>query len=295
MTELGLGTAQFGSTYGITNRVGKVPQAEVARILGTAADAGVSVLDTAPAYGEAEAVLGRAANSAMFKVVTKSPIFGDKFSSSDAVAYARQALEDSLKHLNADSVSAYLVHHADDLLGPVGSQLYEAMIEWRGGGLCSAIGVSVYDGDQIWRVLDRYDVDIIQLPISVFDQRLLADGTLSRLRERNVEIHARSVFLQGIALADTQSLEGSRQGFRHLAEQFSEGARSAGVSRAALALQFIRELPEISVALVGVTNVGELKKLLDAWTVSADAVNFDQFACDDESLVNPILWKESVS
>ena len=74
MAELALGTVQFGLAYGATNTRGQVPEDEVARILGSARQAGVRFLDTASAYGTAEAVLGRTLPPGHdFRIVTKTP------------------------------------------------------------------------------------------------------------------------------------------------------------------------------------------------------------------------------
>ena len=56
--KLGLGTVQFGTDYGISNKLGQTSADEVRKILEFAAGHGIRYLDTAPAYGTSEAVLG---------------------------------------------------------------------------------------------------------------------------------------------------------------------------------------------------------------------------------------------
>src|SRR2546421_7736365 len=69
--RLGLGTAQFGYAYGISNTVGQVPPADVRAILARAGEAGVGLLDTAADYGKAEQVLAQCDTSA-FRIVSKT-------------------------------------------------------------------------------------------------------------------------------------------------------------------------------------------------------------------------------
>ena len=71
--RIGLGTAQFGLDYGISNSGGQVPPFEVARILKLAKEAGIDTLDSAALYGESESVLGNLIDDHNeFKIVTKT-------------------------------------------------------------------------------------------------------------------------------------------------------------------------------------------------------------------------------
>ena len=100
------------------------------------------------------------------------------------------------------NVYGLLAHHADDLLVPGGRRVFEEMQRLLEEGLVRKIGVSVYSGQQIDSILELYTPDIVQLPLNLFDQRLLESGHLEKLKRRGVEIHARSVFLQGLLLIE---------------------------------------------------------------------------------------------
>ena len=66
--------------------------------------------------------------------------------------------------------------------------------------LINKIGVSVYDVDELEEIIDTHQIDIVQLPSNIFDQRFMKSGILARLKSLEVEIHARSTFLQGLLL-----------------------------------------------------------------------------------------------
>jgi aryl-alcohol dehydrogenase-like predicted oxidoreductase len=55
--KLGLGTVQFGLPYGVSNNNGQTPLDEAQRIVEFARSSGISLLDTAMAYGDSEARL----------------------------------------------------------------------------------------------------------------------------------------------------------------------------------------------------------------------------------------------
>ena len=85
--RLGIGTVQFGQAYGISNRRGQVPLEDARAIVARAERAGVSLLDTAASYGEAEEVLAQM-DTQRFRVVTKT--IGIEHGVDAVVARARQ-------------------------------------------------------------------------------------------------------------------------------------------------------------------------------------------------------------
>ena len=74
MSKIALGTVQFGIDYGINSENGQVRPEEVRSILNYAHSQNIDLLDTAPAYGNSEKVLG-VTNVQNFKVVTKTRHF----------------------------------------------------------------------------------------------------------------------------------------------------------------------------------------------------------------------------
>jgi aryl-alcohol dehydrogenase-like predicted oxidoreductase len=290
--KIALGTVQFGVNYGISNKVGKTPQAEVSAILSAARGNGVSVIDTASLYGDSEAVLGQSLppNSG-FKIVTKTPQFaGQTLIESDA-----QQLEDTLRaslaKLGTASVYGLLIHRADDLLLPGGDLLMARLLRLKQNGLVSKVGVSVYSGQQIDRVLERFPIDLIQLPINVLDQRLLQSGHLQKLKRAGVEIHARSAFLQGLLLMEQQEIPGYFDSERGRLESYHRFIREQGLTPLQAALGFVTGIPEIDQVVCGVNDARQLREICEAAQIEVDYRAFADFAIADEAIVNPALWK----
>jgi aryl-alcohol dehydrogenase-like predicted oxidoreductase len=260
--RLGLGTVQFGLDYGITNAAGKVGGAGAAAILGRCATAGIEVIDTAHLYGDSEAVIGRNAPADRFRIVTKTPKFAHSESSAEAVRRLREAFGDSLRNLRRESVHGLLLHDSADLLGPHGSALWSVMEELKGAGSVQALGVSVYEGEEIDSALARFPLDIVQLPWNPLDTRLEDDGQLAGLASRGVEVHARSLFLQGLLLQDVTAIPARFGPLREAVREMVAVFDDSGLSRleGILAMAFAR--PEISHFIVGVTSAAELDAIL---------------------------------
>lgn len=273
--KLGLGTVQFGLPYGVSNTRGQVSRAEAAAILALAAKAGIATLDTAAGYGTAEEVLEELDTTA-FRIITKT--ISAKGGVDAVVARARQ----SAARLKADTL---LVHAAKDLED---AALWPALQALKMEGVFRRIGVSVYVADDPAALAARYRPDVMQLPFSVLDQRLLMDGTLARLNDMGVEVHARSLFLQGLLFLETLPAK-----LRHVAPRLAairQTIMAAGSTPLAAALGFALSRPEIATALVGVTSAGELQEVLDAASRPLPGLDWDAMALDDEMVLTPSLW-----
>jgi aryl-alcohol dehydrogenase-like predicted oxidoreductase len=278
LEKLGLGTVQFGQAYGVSNRGGQVPKPEAAAILKMAAAAGLGLLDTAANYGEAEAVLATL-DTASFRIVSKTIAL--KHGLEAVVARARQ----SATALKADTL---LVHAASDLLGPDGEALWTALRRLRDQGIFKKIGISVYVADDPASLAARFRPDVMQVPFSLLDQRLLVDGTLVRLEALGVEVHARSLFLQGLLF-----LENLPEKLHHAAPDLARlrmRLQQAGFTPIAAALGFVLSRPQIAFGLVGVTSSVELNDIIEAVQKPLPDLDWASFALADETVLTPSLW-----
>jgi aryl-alcohol dehydrogenase-like predicted oxidoreductase len=275
--KLGLGTVQFGQAYGVSNTRGQVSHAEAAAILARAAAAGINVLDTAANYGEAESVLA-SLDTAPFRIVTKTPPV--KIGIEAVIARARQSAD----RLKPDTL---LVHAAADLDAP---GLWPALQELKAEGVFSKIGISTYFADDPAALAKRFRPDVMQLPFSLLDQRLLQDGSLARLKELGVEIHARSLFLQGLMLMPPGNLPAHLRGAGPHLKSLRARLAKAGSTLLTAALGFVLSRPEIDIALVGVTARDELEEIVSATALPLPALDWSACALDDERILTPSLW-----
>jgi aryl-alcohol dehydrogenase-like predicted oxidoreductase len=288
--KIGLGTVQFGLDYGVSNKDGKTPPGEAARILETAERNGIRIIDTATLYGESESVLGKALpEKHSFDIVTKTPRFTET-GPAERAHLLEHAFRLSLQNLHVASVYGLLIHHADDLIGDGGNALMDRMLELKQQGLVKKIGVSVYSAEQIDRVLDKFSIDLIQLPVNVLDQRLLVSGHLARLKAAGIEVHVRSIFLQGLLLMDPDAMPPYFSPIRQHLVRYHEKVRQLGLTPVQAALGFVMGLNEVDAAICGVTTRQQLREILaNANPCRADL--FAEFALFEEGMVNPSLWR----
>jgi aryl-alcohol dehydrogenase-like predicted oxidoreductase len=290
LERIGLGTAQFGSYYGRFNADG-IPSTEaVGALLGKARDYGLTVVDTASQYGESELVLGRWRDRlAEFDVITKTPNFSSERITHSDKQQLRLTFERSLRLLGLPSLGCLLIHDGSNLLLPGGEMLYEELVRLRQAGYVRRVGISGYSGDVVEKIVNKFPLDVVQVPVNVLDRRLTEGGTLARLASLGIEIHARSAFLQGLLLADPDRLPPSFESVRQTLKDFRRSAADAGVTPAQAALHYLLGIPEIAKILVGVESIAQLETTFASFPESAP-MNYDAFRFEDTRILDPVSW-----
>lgn len=290
--KLGLGTVQFGMNYGAFNQTGRTIPTEVYDILKYCDNNGIRTLDTAHSYGDSESVLGQFLEYYDFQVITKTPHFRKPCIDLEDGVSLRDSFTETLERLKQSAVYGLMIHHADDLLTESGDILYQELQKLKSAGRVRKIGVSVYTQVQIENIVRNYEIDIVQVPINVFDQRLVQGGVLRELKKSNIEIHARSAFLQGLLLANPERLQAHFKS--HLAQiksyhRFLEEIRLSPIEAA---LGFLKGISEIDCIVVGVENLLHLKEIHQSYHRTVPLVEgMHRFALSDERIINPSLWK----
>jgi aryl-alcohol dehydrogenase-like predicted oxidoreductase len=284
--KIGLGSAQFGLKYGISNQTGQTPAQAVKEILLFAQQNKIKFIDTAFQYGEAEAVLGSSlAPDAKFNIITKCPPLG-----TEGAGKIKKAFEESLRRMQRQNIYGLMVHHAADLMGPDAERLWDLLQEFKSAKLVAKIGVSFYEAAQIDVILKKFPVELVQLPLNIFDQRLLRSGHLKHFKKLGIEIHSRSAFLQGLLLMKPSEIPVNLGSAAGPVEKFQQAAEAKGFSPMQAALQFVNGLPEIDSVICGVNSLDQLKEICAAAALPQAAFDFASFALEDEKIINPSLW-----
>ncbi|MEM7568916.1 MAG: aldo/keto reductase [Pseudomonadota bacterium] len=287
--RLSLGTAQFGLDYGVTNAHGQVPENAIAAILQTAKANGIAHIDTAAAYGTAETVLQTAGPlTDGFSITSKIPSLKG-LTPPEAVSKIGACAAQSKQLLGAN-LQRLLFHDVSDLLGPEGLLYWQALEEAAAQQDISQIGVSVYTGEDISGVLGLCTPSAVQLPINIFDQRLLQDGSLEALKGRGVAIEARSVFLQGTLLSAAGALPGTLSALQQPLHDLRDAAQSNGLSTLDICLGFLRLTGLIDTAVVGVTTAEELEQICSAMQTPIAALPYQNFSQSDPMVLDPRYW-----
>ena len=286
MTKIGLGTVQWGLDYGISNNGGITPASEVKKILKRAKELGICVLDTAPTYGSAESKIGENKNLNSFRIISKTIHFNHNESIQDFT----NSLHASIQILGGKQLYGVLFHRPKILLDPNGMERWAVLESFKLRGLIKKIGVSIYTGDEILKLFPKYTIDVIQVPLNVFDQRLIKQGHLKKLKDGGVEIHARSIFLQGLLLMTPERWPKYFLPFLKKLRAWHTLLKEQNVTALEAATSFVVSQSEVDIALFGVSNVKQLEEIKAASLTTIDNNIFRKLASDDASLINPSNW-----
>jgi aryl-alcohol dehydrogenase-like predicted oxidoreductase len=246
--KLGLGTVQFGLSYGISNTGGQTSKEEVRRILDLALKNNITTLDTASAYGNAETVLGENGVDD-FTVVSKfmTPKEGENIAAQ---------LNSTLRQTGTSRLYGYLAHRPEDLLEK--PHLWEQLQSFKEQQLVKKTGFSLNKPTELERLLDKgYIPDLIQVPFNYLDNRF--ENLMTELKDKGCEIHTRSAFLQGLFFKDAATLPDFFDGVKPIIASVQNNESVSGSL-----LKYVLEKPFIDKVIIGVEDARQLQQNLDA-------------------------------
>ena len=283
--RLSLGSAQFGLDYGISNTSGKVNPDTVEEIILTARRNNISHIDSAPAYGIAEEVLG-SCGIKDFKVTTKVTLKKDSKFSSGVI---EESIDASLERLQINSLHGVLVHNPEVLFEYGGEAILDALIRIRNSGLIERVGISVYRPNEMHRLLKLYDFDIVQVPLSIVDTRFIRPGILEDLRQKKVEVQLRSVFLQGLLLSSKMQFSSKFIKWAHYWRELRSFILQQELSPLEACVGFARDVSNDAQIIVGTESKAQLLEIIEAYG-KASPIFWPNWNCEDEQLLVPSLW-----
>jgi aryl-alcohol dehydrogenase-like predicted oxidoreductase len=284
LCKLGLGAAQFPAGAVAALR-GRAPEAEVREMLGVAVRSGLGFLDAGQSSPSAEQVLGaQMPRPASLGLLIRS-VRGER-----GPDFAETEVRATLARLGVAKARAVVVQSASDLFAPGGMALWDRLKKLRDEGLFDQVGVCAYASDDPAGVARRFRPDLIQAPASLLDQRLLLDGSLTAVREMGIEVHLRSIFLNGLLFLPPDRVPAQLKG---AAGRLSRARRMIAEGRSdplQAALGFALSRPEADAVIVGASSVAELSAVIAAASTPPPDLDWDEMAIDDPVALDPRRW-----
>jgi aryl-alcohol dehydrogenase-like predicted oxidoreductase len=272
--------------YGIDNDAPMVTREDAKSIVTRARALGIGMLDTAIAYGESEARLGEIGIDE-WRVVSKLPEVPD--TCTDVGAWVHAALQGSLARLGTARLYGLLLHEAQQLAGPRGNDIYAALCAVKELRLVEKIGVSIYAPEDLKALHPRYRLDLVQTPYNVIDRRLVTSGWLARLNDAGTEVHARSLFLQGLLLMPAALRPASFSRWQPLWNLWESWLNEHALTALQGCLGFAFAQQGFKHFVVGVDSVQHLQEIATAASART-ALPPEALASEDADLVNPSRW-----
>lgn len=293
--KLGLGTVQFGLDYGISNDQGKTELSHVKKILDFADQNQIKYLDTASHYGQSETLIGDFLPGPKnpFRIITKTPQISDRKINAQDISLIEPTFSSSLKNLKQSKAYGLLIHSSDIFKSEFGDLYYKEVIKLKEAGLVEKIGVSIYpnSADLLFK---HFDFDLIQTPLNLFDQRALHNGLVEKCQRRSIEIHVRSIFLQGLFFLPLSKVPKYFNPIIPSLELFEQTCKKHHISKLDLLFSFAQSIEYIETFLIGVNSFEQLEQNVNSWKKMQRenlSINFSMFSLQDDNYLNPHLWR----
>ena len=277
LSAMSLGTVQLGMNYGIANKNGQPKEEQSFEMLKCALDSGITSLDTARAYGNSEEVLGKffKTHDVELPFITTKVIDIEGESEAEVEKSVISIAETSLEMLGLKKVNCVMLHQAQSLFDK-GAWVAKAMEKLVKMGYTDIVGASVYAANELEKMFE-YDVyTATQVPMSIFDQRLIASGMTDKLHDRGITVFVRSVFLQGLFFLDPDAVDDPIL-VEHAVPKIRlirELAEREGMSVAELAISFMRDVKGVTSLVLGADTAEQVK---------ANAAYFDAKSVSEET------------
>jgi aryl-alcohol dehydrogenase-like predicted oxidoreductase len=182
-----------------------------------------------------------------------------------------------------------LLHRPLELLSKNGDELFKSISKIKRDKLVEKIGVSVYSIDDLINIVDKFDIDIVQLPINIINQEIINSGFLKVLKRKKIEIHARSCFLQGLLLLDYNEIPLKFKKWSNIFLDWHNWLKKNNINAVQGCLSFINSIDGIDKVIVGIENVSQLKELIN-YSNNKDIKNFPDLFSNDIDLIDPSNW-----
>lgn len=297
LSGMTIGTVQLGMNYGIANNAGKPDEEKSFSMLRAALEGGVTSIDTARAYGDSEEVIGRFFKTwkGDFPFITTKIQKLEGETEAELEKYVVTSMESSLERLGVSKVNAVMLHVAGDISahGKAGAKAMYSLVR---RGYTDIVGASVYTSAEVEEMLKYEEYSVTQVPMSIFDQRLIASGTVDKLSDRDYTVFVRSVFLQGLFFLDPDKLDDPIL-VEHAVPKIRllrEIAASEGMTVAQLAIAFMRDTAGVTSLVLGADTPEQVRDNIayfDAPSLSADVMKKlrDEFSCVDIPEIMKVL------
>ena len=282
--KLILGTANFDLNYGVKNKYKKLRIKEIKKIIIYLKKKNISYIDTAQSYNNTEKILGKE-NVKKFKIITKFD-FSNKDNSQN---HAMKKFSISIKNLKISSINTVLFHLPKVLLKKNGKKIFNEMIALKKKGYIKKIGISVYEKSELKKILEQYKIDVVQIPINVFNQSFLSKDIIKEMKKKKIEIHARSIFLQGLLLLKEKKIPKIFFKYSFIFKKWQIWLKENKINSLEACLNFISSQKCIKKIVVGVDSLEQLNQIVN-FKKTKKVFDFSKLNTRFTKVNNPQKW-----
>lgn len=273
-----LGTANFGKNYGLFKN--KVDKNEIMSILNYAKKNKIKYLDTAEEYSKLDLKYNK--NFRKFKIFKKLNLNSNFLKDSSKINLNKNL---SKVIFNDYPCFSLTLRKPDILLKTSGKKVFKILSEFRKLGKIKKIGISIYDTKNLKKIINNFKIDYIQLPLNIINYEVF-NLTKKIIRNKKIEIHVRSIFLQGLLLKKSNQLPLQLKKLKPNWKKLEKKISNLKLTHYEACLNFIIN-SKVDKIIIGINDKKHLKKFLNFKKINS-IIPF--FYIKRKKLIDPIYW-----
>ena len=275
-----IGSANFTQRYGADST--KVNIDEIKKILNLAKKNKIYEIDSAEAYLKDKKIF--IDTNKKFKFSTK--ILPD--AKWESLEYCQAKLEKHFKIFNFNNINVVFFHDFKILFSKNGYKIFKNLEYLKKKKYFKKIGISIYETSCLNRLVNSYDLDVVQCPYNILDKRILTTGWFDKLKKIDIEIYARSIFLQGLLVNKAIYKKKSFKKWKKKISMWFQSLENNNISPIDYCLSDIL-VNDFDKIIIGINNFDSLKEIINFRKV--DINKMSHLKINDYKLIDPRKWK----
>ena len=280
MVKIILGAAQLRSRYGINKDY--TPVREFIKILKICNKNNIKKIDTALDYNKFGTQLTKSYLKG-YNIISKIK-FKKKINFHE---YESNILE-SLSNLNKKSYYAILHHNIFEFSDKDIKLHIDFLNFLKKKKYTRKVGISIYNSKDLKKIKDFKSIDIIQFPLNIFDTDVIDYISLKKIK--NVELHARSILLQGILVNNFK--KGKKIfniNYKTLLD-WENWCKNNNISKLQACLNFVASIKKLDYIVIGFNKSKQLKEFLNFRNKTSN-IYPNIFKNINKKIIDPRKWK----
>jgi len=247
----------------------------------------IRTIDTSPLYKNSEKIIGLL-NKNRFKIISK--VAKPKtIRRKNIRKWLIKNTKISLKNLKIKKFECLLLQNASILLSKDGNEIYESIKSLKKRKLTNKIGISIYDFNILDKILKKFKFDLIQVPLNILDRRLLENNWMKKFKQRKIEVHVRSIFLQGLLFLKYDNLPKKIKKFSKQWFVWENWLKRNRLSSLQACLAFVFNQTNLNGIIVGCDNANQLNQILKSQKQKKNFI-LPNLNIRNKKLIDPREW-----
>ena len=195
-----------------------------------------------------------------------------------------------LKKLDINNFYCVMLHNGEALQKKIGPKIHNFLLNLKRIKKTNKIGISTYDLNVTKSIISKFKFDVLQFPYNLFDQRINSKFFLNILNKNKVEIHLRSIFLQGLFTLDEKKIPKYFDKWKKNINEIKLISKKYNISIINLCISHALDLNyKDKKIIIGIKNLHQLNEIIQV--KKCKIKNLQKLRVTQKKLILPYLWK----